>query len=83
MVSLLVIGPNVHGLKPGRDDRFLRSIKIRSIPSFGGELKSEVPCRKILGHVKITCKYEQKYFARLNSHSFRPFLLLATKWLCW
>jgi hypothetical protein len=30
---------------------FLRAIKIRSAPSFGGEIKPEAPCCKILWHV--------------------------------
>jgi hypothetical protein len=30
----------------------LREIKIRSMPSFGGEVKLSDPCRKILWHVK-------------------------------
>jgi hypothetical protein len=39
---------------------------IHSTP-FGGEVKLEVLCCKILWHVKVTCKYEQKYFAKPNS----------------
>jgi hypothetical protein len=35
------------------------AIKIRSTPSFGGEVMPEAPCPKILRRVKITCKYEQ------------------------
>jgi hypothetical protein len=51
MVNLLAIGPNVRGLKPGRGDAFLRAIKIRSTPSFGGEVKQGAPCHKISRHV--------------------------------
>jgi hypothetical protein len=36
MVSLLFIRPKVCGFKPGRGDGFLRAIKIRSMPLFGG-----------------------------------------------
>jgi hypothetical protein len=68
-VSDLGIGHKVRVLKHGRGDGFLRATKIRSTPSFGWEVKPEVPCCKILQHVKITCKHEQKYFARLNSIS--------------
>jgi hypothetical protein len=32
--------------------------------SLGEEVKPSAPYRKILGHLKITWKYEQKYFAR-------------------
>jgi hypothetical protein len=36
MVSVFAIGPKVRGFKLGRDDGFLRVIKIRNTPSFGG-----------------------------------------------
>jgi hypothetical protein len=62
MVSMLATGPKVCGLKPGRGDGFLRVLIICSTPSFGGEVKLETPCHKILWRVKTTCKYEQKYF---------------------
>jgi hypothetical protein len=41
---------------------------------FGGEVKSEAPYRKILRHVKIPCKYEQKYFSKPNSPFPSPVL---------
>jgi hypothetical protein len=50
--AILAIGPNVRGLKPGRDDGFLGAIKIRSTTSFGGEVKPSTPFHKILRHVK-------------------------------
>jgi hypothetical protein len=56
--------PKVRRFKPGRGDVFLGAIKISSRPSLGEQVKPEAPCRKILRHVKITCKYEQKYFPR-------------------
>jgi hypothetical protein len=40
------------GFKPSRGDGVLRATKIRSTPSFGREVKLEVPRRKILRHVK-------------------------------
>jgi hypothetical protein len=51
MVSVLGTGPKVHGFKPGQGNRFLRVIKMSSTPSFGGEVKTEAPC-KILRYVK-------------------------------
>jgi hypothetical protein len=39
MVSVLSIRPMVLRSKPGRGDGFLREIKIRSTPSFGGQVK--------------------------------------------
>jgi hypothetical protein len=58
MVNVLDIGPKVRVLKPGRGDGFLRAIKIRCTTSFGRKLKPEVPCRKILRHVKEFYEYE-------------------------
>jgi hypothetical protein len=57
VVSVLATGPKGRGFKPGRGDEFLRAIKIRSTPSFGWEVKPEVPCRKILRHVKDPLTY--------------------------
>jgi hypothetical protein len=56
VVSVLVTGPKGHGFEPGKGDGLLRAIKIRSTPSFGWEVKPEVPCRKILRHVKDLLK---------------------------
>jgi hypothetical protein len=68
VVSVLATGPYGRWLKPGRGDGFLRAIKIRSTPSFGWSVKPEVPCRKILRHVK---NHEYANFSFL-----RPFFLL-------
>jgi hypothetical protein len=38
--------------EPGKGDGFLRAINIRSTLSLGWGVKPEVPCRKILRHVK-------------------------------
>jgi hypothetical protein len=57
VVSVLDAGPTGSGFKPGRGDGFLRVIKIRSTPSFGWEVNPEVPCRKILRHVKDPLRY--------------------------
>jgi hypothetical protein len=47
MVSVLAIGPKVHGFKPGRGNGFLTAIKIHSTPSFGGEVKMQAPCKNL------------------------------------
>jgi hypothetical protein len=52
VVSVLATGPKGCGFEPGQGDGFLRAIKIRSVRSFEWEVKPEVPCRKILRHVK-------------------------------
>jgi hypothetical protein len=69
MISVLAIGPTVHGFKANQGNGFLRAR--------GSKAGGPMLC-KILWHVKTTYKYEQKYFARLNSHSFLPLFLLAT-----
>jgi hypothetical protein len=56
VVSVLATRPKYREFEPGKGDGFLRAIKIRSTPSFGWEVKPEVPCRKILRHVKDLLK---------------------------
>jgi hypothetical protein len=76
MVSVLATGPKGRGFKPGLGDGFLMAIQIRSTPSFAWKVKPEVPCHKILQHVKDPVRY-----FRYRSEKFsllRPFLLLAT-----
>jgi hypothetical protein len=52
MVSVLATKPKCHGFEPGEGEGVLRAIKIHSTPSFGWEVKPEVPCRKVLRHFK-------------------------------
>ena len=44
--SVLAFGTQVRGFKPGRSRRIFQGKKIRSTPSFEGEVKPSVPCRK-------------------------------------
>jgi hypothetical protein len=57
VVSVFATGPKGHGLKPGQGNGFLRAIKICSTPSIRWEVKFEVPCCKILWHVKDPLRY--------------------------
>jgi hypothetical protein len=50
--SVLATVPKGCGFEPGQGDGLLSAIKIRSTPSFGFKIKPEVPCPKILRHVK-------------------------------
>jgi hypothetical protein len=52
MVSVLAIGFKVSGFKLGQGDGFLRAIKIRTTPSFGGKVKPEAPCGEIIRYIK-------------------------------
>jgi hypothetical protein len=56
VVSVRATGPKGRRFEPCQGDGFLRAIKIRSTPFFGWEIKPEVPCRTILGHVKDLLK---------------------------
>jgi hypothetical protein len=44
--SVLAFGTQVRGFKPGRSRRIFQGEKILSMPSFGGEVKPSVPCRR-------------------------------------
>jgi hypothetical protein len=57
VVSVLATGPKGRGFEADQRDRFLRAIKIRSRPSFGWEVKPEVPSPKNLRRVKNLLKY--------------------------
>jgi hypothetical protein len=59
VVSVFVIGPRVAGSNAAEGDGVLRSIKIRSTPSFGGEVKPDAQRRNILRHVKEHYEYER------------------------
>jgi hypothetical protein len=56
VVSVLTTGPKGRGFEPDKGDGLLRATKILSTLSFGWEVKPEVPCRKILLHVKELLK---------------------------
>jgi len=49
--SMLAVGTQVRGFKPGRSLRIFKGEKILSTPSFGGEVKPSVPCRRF-----VACK---------------------------
>jgi len=44
--SVLAFGTQVRGFKPGRSRRIFKGEKILTTPSFGGEVKPSVPCRR-------------------------------------
>jgi hypothetical protein len=55
VVSVFATGPKGRGFKPGRVDEFFKGDN--NPPSFGWEVKPEVPYRKILRHVKDPLTY--------------------------
>jgi hypothetical protein len=58
VVACLPLDPRFAGSNPAEDDGFSRVTKIRSTPSFGGEVKPSVPCRR-LRHVKEPYEHER------------------------
>jgi hypothetical protein len=52
VVSVFATESKGRGFEPGQSDGFLKVIKICSTTSFAWKVKPEVPCRKILRHVK-------------------------------
>ena len=59
--SVLAFSTQVRGLKPGRSRRIFRAKKILNTPSFGGEVKPSVPCRRF-----AACKRSLKSEFRQN-----------------
>jgi hypothetical protein len=77
VVACLPLDPRLAGSNPADDGTF-KAIKIRSTTPFGGEVKSSVPCRKILRHVNELCKYERDTSWPKFSISFVMFSCFAT-----
>jgi hypothetical protein len=80
VVSVLATGPKSLGFESGQGSEFLRAIEVRGTPSFGWEVKPEVPCPKILRHVKDVLKSHG--MNRLNSHFLLPFFYSLKKYFC-
>jgi len=60
--SVLAFGTKVRGLKPDRSRRIFKGEKILSTPSFGGEVKPSVPCRRF-----AACKGSLEFTWKSNS----------------
>jgi hypothetical protein len=67
VIIMVAIGPKVCGFKPG-DEGFSRPIKIRSMISFGGEVKPPAPCHKVLWHVKNSYSVTEILVGKINRH---------------
>jgi hypothetical protein len=63
---------------PVENEEFLRTIKIRSTTSFGGEVKPSAICRKVLRYVKNPCSMKGILVGKTKGHfsSIYPALLL-------
>ena len=78
--------PKFAGFKPGRKRRIYKGEKILSEPSFGGEVKLSVPCRRFSAckrSVNVAWKstFRQNY-RTIHAHKFHLSLLgsLASAW---
>jgi hypothetical protein len=76
VLTSFTLVPRFTGSNPVKDNGFLRATQIRSTPSFGWEVKPEVPCRKILRHVDPTVIKEILRKAKFSGNFFADFLLL-------
>jgi hypothetical protein len=52
IVAYMPLDPRIAGSNQAKDDGFLRAIKIRIRPSFGGEVRPSAPCSNISQRVK-------------------------------
>ena len=68
---MLAFGTQVRGFKPGRSRRIFQGEKILSTPSFGGEVKPSVPCRRF-----TACKrsLNATWKSDISGKIHRPFL---------
>jgi len=77
--SVLAFGTQVRGFKPGRSRRIFKGEKIFSTPTFGGEVKPSVPCRRFaackrsleLRGSRILRPNLSEYFSPTKSSTFR------------
>ena len=78
-MSVLAFGTQVRGFKPGRSRRIFRAKQILSAPSFGGEVKPSVPCRKF-----TACKINQNWrWSRHFRQNSRKVLAHSSTFRCW
>jgi len=76
--SVLAFSTQVCGFRPGRSCRIFRAKTILSTPSFRGEIKLSVPCRRFAAckrSLKFTWKSEfrQNYYRTCFSPTVPPF----------
>ena len=70
--GLLAFSTQVRGFKPGRSHRIFKDEKILSTPSFGGEVKPSVSCRRFAACKRsLKCSVEVDIKANFPDNS-RP-----------
>ena len=70
--SVLAFSTLVRGFKPGRNRRIFRGEKILSTPSFGGEVKPSVPCRRFAACKRPLNLSGSRNLGKITGHLSRP-----------
>jgi hypothetical protein len=92
VVACLSLDPRFAGPNPVEDDGILRAINIRSTTFFGVEVKTSVPRRLILRHVKEPCgmkeilrkqKFIVDFFAKCLLFSYQMSILVIAGDILW
>ena len=71
-IYLLAFSTQVRGFKPGRSRRIFKGKKIISTPSFGGEVKPSVPCRRFAACKRSLNGEESRHFGKITGQHSRP-----------
>ena len=77
--SVLAFSTQVRGFKPGRSHRIFKGEKILSTPSFGGEVKPSVPCRRFAACKRSLNGVEVVILAKLPDN----ILAYSSHFRCW
>ena len=72
MGNVVAFSTHVPGFKPGRSRRIFKGEKILSTPSFGGEVKPSVPCRRFAACKKIPKWRGSRHFGKITGQHSRP-----------
>ena len=70
--STLAFSTQVRGFKPSRNRRIFRAKKILSTPSFGGEVKPSVPCRRFSACKRSLNLCGSRNLGKITGHLSRP-----------
>ena len=71
--SVLAFGTQVRGIKPGLSRRIFQGEKILSMPSFGGEVKPSVPCRRFTACKRfLNATWKSGISGKIHSAISRP-----------
>ena len=70
--SVLAFSTQIREFKPGRSRRIYKAEKILSTPSFGGELKLSVPCRRFAACKRFLNLCRSRNLGKITGHICRP-----------